>query len=100
MAVDIFQENFFIGWPGAAADDGGVAVTELLYFDDLFCIFRDLFYPVETGISCQSDIFYADGFQLFHRLPVLHEQFFEASQHPPVEFSPTFKKRLVGTENG
>ena len=63
MAVDIFQENFFIGWPGAAADDGGAAVTELLYFDDLFCIFRDLFYPVETGISCQSDIFYADGFQ-------------------------------------
>ena len=63
MAVDIFQENFFIGWPGAAADDGGVAVTELLYFDDLFCIFRDLFYPVETGISCQSDIFYADGLQ-------------------------------------
>ena len=63
MAVDIFQENFFIGWPGAAADDGGVAVTELLYFDDLFCIFRDLFYPVETGISCQSDIFYAYGLQ-------------------------------------
>lgn len=63
MAVDIFQENFFIGWPGAAADYGGAAVTELLYLGDLFCIFRDLFYPVETGISCQSDIFYADGFQ-------------------------------------
>ena len=63
MAVDIFQENFFIGWPGAAADYGGAAVTELLYFGDLFCIFRDLFYPVETGISCQSDILYADGFQ-------------------------------------
>ena len=46
MAVDIFQENFFIGWPGAAADYGGAAVTELLYFGDLFCIFRDLFYPL------------------------------------------------------
>ena len=102
MAVDILNQQFFVGFPGTPGHNQQAVSFEFFYEWYVLSVLCNFGNAVEPGISGFGHILYSDLVKQLHRLVVLNKKLFEPIKHFPIPFAPgrVFEEQLVFAKNG